>query len=52
MLEIYGGCKSWIQLENEIDINGAGQVLSDTAFARRLTEFREALELTAAAGTE
>ena len=52
MLEIYGGCKSWIQLENEIDTSGAVPVLSDTAFARKLTDFREALELTTAAGTE
>ena len=52
MLEIYGGCKSWIQLENDIDTRGAAPVLSDTAFARKLAEFREALELTTAAGTE
>src|SRR5947209_9392037 len=32
MLESYGGCKSWIQIEPEIDVSGAVPVLDNTAF--------------------
>jgi hypothetical protein len=46
MLESYGGCKSWIQFETEIDVSSAVPVLSDTAFGQKLAEFREALEMT------
>jgi hypothetical protein len=46
MLENYGGCKSWIQIETEIDVSGAVPVLSETAFGQKLAEFREALEMT------
>ncbi len=46
MLENYGGCKSWIALEQEISLDGAIPALSDTGFAQKLTEFREALEMT------
>ena len=46
MLENYGGCKSWISLEQDISLDGAIPVLSDTGFGQRLTEFREALEMT------
>ena len=43
MMESYGGCKSWIQTETEIDVNGAVPVLTETAFGQKLAEFREAL---------
>ena len=46
MLESYGGCKSWIALEPDISLDGAIPVLSDTGFAQKLTEFREALAMT------
>jgi hypothetical protein len=46
MLENYGGCKSWIALEQDLSLDGAMPVLSDTGFAQKLTEFREALEMT------
>jgi hypothetical protein len=40
----YGGCKSWIELEEEIDITGARPSLDDTAFAAKLEAFQNALE--------
>jgi len=46
MLESYGGCKSWIALEPDISLDGAIPVLSDTGFAQKLTELREALAMT------
>src|SRR6266545_609807 len=46
MLENYGGCKSWIALEQDISLDGAIPVLSDTGFGQKLTEFQEALEVT------
>ena len=46
MLESYGGCKSWIELENGIDTKGGASVLSDEQFTQKLATFREALELT------
>jgi len=46
MLESYGGCKSWIALEPGISLDGAIPVLSDTGFAQKLTELREALAMT------
>jgi len=45
-LDSYGGCRSWVQIEREIDASGAVPVLSNTAFARKLTEVWEALEMT------
>jgi hypothetical protein len=44
MLPAYGGCKSWIEVESEIDVSGAKPVLSDSAFETRLDRFRAALE--------
>ena len=41
--ESYGGCKSWIELEQEITVAGACPVLSDEAFACKLNAFRAAL---------
>ena len=43
MLEEYGGCKSWIEVEREIETESAAPVLDDEAFARKLEEFRSAL---------
>jgi hypothetical protein len=39
MLPSYGGCKSWVELEREIEIDGAQPALDDAAFARQLAEF-------------
>jgi hypothetical protein len=46
MLPSYGGCKSWIELENEILTDGAKPVLSDSAFAEKLARFKSTLHLT------
>ena len=43
MLEEYGGCKSWIELEPSMDIDGANPVLEDVIFEQKLADFREAL---------
>jgi hypothetical protein len=39
----YGGCKSWIELEEEVGITGALPAFDGAAFARKLKEFHEAL---------
>jgi hypothetical protein len=44
MLPAYGGCKSWIELEQEIDTRGSQPVLTDDEFQARLASFRAALE--------
>jgi hypothetical protein len=44
MLSSYGGCKSWIELERDIDIGHAATVLSDSEFAAKLSHFTAALE--------
>jgi hypothetical protein len=36
----YGGCKSWIDLETEIDPHGAAPVLTEDEFAKKLSEIR------------
>jgi hypothetical protein len=36
----YGGCKSWIDLETEIDPRGAAPVLTEAEFAKKLSEIR------------
>src|SRR5438309_5883223 len=41
--ESYGGCKSWIELEQEISMEGAQPALSEGQFEQRLKEFRSAL---------
>ncbi|MBI2946349.1 MAG: DUF1802 family protein [Verrucomicrobia bacterium] len=43
MLPGYGGCKSWIELEEDISIQGAEPILSDDAFTLKLNRFQEAL---------
>lgn len=40
----YGGCKSWIELERDIDVSGAKPVLDDQVFAAKLAQFTSALE--------
>lgn len=40
----YGGCKSWIELAEEISTSGSEPVLSDEAFAEKLKRFKQALE--------
>jgi len=44
MLPAYGGCKSWIELEGEIETAGAEPVLTDREFESALGRMREALE--------
>jgi hypothetical protein len=46
MLEDYRGCKSWIELAQNISPDGAIPVLSDTGFAQKLAVFRNALKMT------
>lgn len=36
----YGGCKSWIDLEKEITVQGSQPVLSDAEYNRLVTEIR------------
>ena len=43
MLEGYGGCKSWIDLEPEMNFTSATPVLEAGDFDRKLAAFREAL---------
>ena len=44
MLTSYGGCKSWIELEKEIDAYGAMPILSDREFAEKLKQFEASLD--------
>jgi hypothetical protein len=44
MLPAYGGCKSWVELEQEVEIDQAAPVLSDSEFAARVAQFTAALE--------
>jgi len=44
MLSTYGGCKSWIELGQEIDVNQATPVLSDAEFDGKLAAFRGAVD--------
>lgn len=46
MLKEYGGCKSWIEVAEEIPDAGAEPVLSDDAFRAKLAAFTSALNLT------
>lgn len=43
-LASYGGCKSWIDLEQEIPTDGAVPVLSKEAFNEKLNQFHTALD--------
>jgi hypothetical protein len=44
MSPTYAGCKSWIELERDIDTRDAKPVLDDAAFAQLLERFRVALD--------
>lgn len=44
MRKSYSGCKSWIELDQDIAIEGASPVLSDEEFGRRISQFTTALE--------
>ena len=43
MLPAYGGCKSWIELAEDIRTDGAQPVLAEAAFQARLHAFESAL---------
>jgi hypothetical protein len=43
LLPEYSGCKSWVELSQEIPIEGAVPVFSESAFNNKLGEFRRAL---------
>jgi hypothetical protein len=43
MSPAYGGCKSWIELERDIDTSAAAPVLDDRDFAEKLEAFQTAL---------
>jgi hypothetical protein len=43
MIPAYGGCKSWIEVDREIETASSTPVLSDAEFERRSSAFREAL---------
>lgn len=40
----YGGCKSWVELDRDIGIEGAEPVLPDAEFESKHTAFRAALD--------
>ncbi len=44
VIESYGGCKSWIEVERDISAEGASPVVSDEVFAEALARFRSALD--------
>lgn len=43
----YGGCKSWVELAEDVPLTGAAPVLGDAEFARRLAALQAALESSA-----
>ncbi len=43
MSSSYGGCKSWIELEQDIDLSRAAPVLSESDFGEKLGKFNAAL---------
>ena len=43
MQAVYSGCKSWIELERDIDTSRARPVLDDMVFSAKLEQFRSAL---------
>jgi hypothetical protein len=44
LLPTYGGCKSWVQLAEDVPVGGARPVLSDGAFARKMGDLIRRLE--------
>ena len=47
LLPAYGGCKSWVEVAEDIPTDAAVPVLADAAFAARLAAFHAALGATA-----
>ena len=45
MLPSYGGCKSWIELDHDVDLADATPVLTDAKFAERVKQFESSLEV-------
>tara|TARA_Y100001934_G_scaffold280918_1_gene388979 strand:- start:2626 stop:3183 length:558 start_codon:yes stop_codon:yes gene_type:complete len=43
MRDEYGGCKSWIEFAEDVDVSRATPVLNDDAFQERLRDFRSVL---------
>ena len=43
MRSAYGGCKSWVLLEEEVNLAGMRPVLKDAEFAAKLARFQNAL---------
>lgn len=43
MLESYGGCKSWVELNPEMEFTATQYVLDEAAFIEKLEAFQEAL---------
>ncbi len=43
LLEKYGGCKSWVELDAELDFGATTPVLENEQFQKKLAAFREAL---------
>jgi hypothetical protein len=43
MLPSYGGCKSWIELEEDVNVAGSVPVLNEAAFSAKLQIFQDAL---------
>lgn len=46
MVPSYGGCKSWIEIEQDIPTGQAQAVLTDTAFSEKWNELEAVLRLT------
>src|SRR5579859_2219213 len=44
LLPAYGGCKSWVELDEDISTDGAEPVLADATFEAGLSRFLAALE--------
>jgi hypothetical protein len=49
MMPTFGGCKSWVELENDVPAEGARPVLGDEEFTAKLALLRTALERRVAA---
>jgi len=52
MLTEYGGCKSWVELANDVELGGAVPVMGDAEFERRLKAFETAVSCGAGLSAE
>jgi hypothetical protein len=43
MTEEYAGCRSWVSIDEEVDVDGSVPVLSDAELAARLAKVDELL---------